>query len=397
MSLRKYLSKAIPQYQSSQEYTIFWVALVYLFLAALNVPITAMFDTPYTGAYYFSSAVLAGGSLLGLLLLRGGRGLDAGWIVTISMVICYWAIMLHDPTVGGKFPITIRVVIMFFGISTVSVRGAVAVSVANLLVTFIAGLKHEPEKDIFLFFEDFLDLAILAALVANKISVQRLNDKLVASNLRIVNAAYNQKLASSASRHNVLPLLANLGEKLKRSGLEETRAVEEVADKIKRDLTLFSGLGTEIVPRLKPTSIESIAYDVMSIVNDERIEIALTWDITLDTDPELLTEILVNLVRNAVRFIAHDGRVVLNAVEKNGEIQITVVDNGAGMSQIQLENIRQRGSTPSTASSGNHFSLGLPSAFQYTKLLGGRVEVDSILGKGTTFSIVLPNSKLKSG
>ena len=112
----------------------------------------------------------------------------------------------------------------------------------------------------------------------------------------------------------------------------------------------------------------------------------------LETDPTLLTEILQNLVDNAIQYSADDGRVEIAAGATDGEVRITVTDNGVGIPKTHLNRIFERfyrvDAARSRAVGGT--GLGLAIARHMAELLGGRIEVKSTPRRGSRFTVALP-------
>lgn len=104
-----------------------------------------------------------------------------------------------------------------------------------------------------------------------------------------------------------------------------------------------------------------------------------------------LTQIMHNLIRNAVKFTDH-GSIVVSAESCNDELIISVQDTGRGIKPDDQECIFdplfQIKYMDSDGDEG--FGLGLPIVKQLADLMRGRVRVESDLGKGTTFTLYLP-------
>src|ERR1017187_3577835 len=101
--------------------------------------------------------------------------------------------------------------------------------------------------------------------------------------------------------------------------------------------------------------------------------------------------ILQNLVGNAVKFTA-EGSVEIAAAAAHGGIQIAVTDTGIGIAAGQLQYIFDEFRQADESTTRNHggTGLGLAIARKYATLLRGTIEVESTLGKGSTFTLTLP-------
>ena len=112
----------------------------------------------------------------------------------------------------------------------------------------------------------------------------------------------------------------------------------------------------------------------------------------LRQDRVKLRQILANLLSNAVKFTPEGGKVVLK-VEQEGKNHImTVSDTGVGIApeeqELVFEKFRQAGNTLTREHDGT--GLGLSIVRELTKLRGGEVSLQSELGKGSTFTVVIP-------
>jgi signal transduction histidine kinase len=93
---------------------------------------------------------------------------------------------------------------------------------------------------------------------------------------------------------------------------------------------------------------------------------------------------------NAVKF-TDEGEIGVRVRMAQDQLVISVLDTGVGMPQESLATIfdefqQVKGSTPGSKGTG----LGLAIVKQYTELLGGRVSVESEVGRGTTFTLRMP-------
>lgn len=102
---------------------------------------------------------------------------------------------------------------------------------------------------------------------------------------------------------------------------------------------------------------------------------------------ERLERILGHVVQNALDATDPGGQVWLTLERANGQARIVVGDSGHGMSQHFIQN---RLFKPFQTTKPAGMGIGAYESFQYVQELGGRIEVDSALGKGTTVSLLLP-------
>jgi len=111
-------------------------------------------------------------------------------------------------------------------------------------------------------------------------------------------------------------------------------------------------------------------------------------------DSDKIIQVLTNLINNAIKFTPEPGRVSLGVKYHEDELAIYVRDTGIGIPKDELSMIfgefyRAEQSDSRTKGTG----LGLTIVEKIVKLHGGRIEVESEEGKGTTFTVILPLSQ----
>jgi len=114
----------------------------------------------------------------------------------------------------------------------------------------------------------------------------------------------------------------------------------------------------------------------------------------LVSDPEALEQVLLNLLINAIHAAdKEDSKVTLRVVHGGSDFVIEVIDNGSGMDETVRKRIFDPFFTtkPSTLGTG----LGLYICHSHVESLGGRIEVESTVGEGSAFRIVLPRADEK--
>lgn len=137
-------------------------------------------------------------------------------------------------------------------------------------------------------------------------------------------------------------------------------------------------------------------FDFSCKQNSLTFETNLISSITnFSTDREKLISILQKLIENSIKFTPKGGKINLR-VENDGEFLIfKVIDNGIGIPADKLDHIfdlfTQANSNDNRVHEGN--GLGLSIALGYTNLLGGKISVQSHVGKGSTFEVMIPIGK----
>jgi len=117
-------------------------------------------------------------------------------------------------------------------------------------------------------------------------------------------------------------------------------------------------------------------------------------------DAMRVKQVLLNLVANAIKFTPEGGRVEVSAKTKDGLVQLEVDDTGIGIPKedhmrIFEEFHRRRTEEGTKASEGT--GLGLALAKRFVQMHGGKIWVDSEVGKGSRFSFTLPTGSVVPG
>jgi signal transduction histidine kinase len=109
-------------------------------------------------------------------------------------------------------------------------------------------------------------------------------------------------------------------------------------------------------------------------------------------DERKFKQILLNLLSNAVKFTPEGGRIDVDAALNNQSVEVSVSDTGIGIAPEHQETIfeefRQVGTDAAKKREGT--GLGLTLTKKFVELHGGTIRVESVLGKGSTFTFTLP-------
>jgi signal transduction histidine kinase len=133
--------------------------------------------------------------------------------------------------------------------------------------------------------------------------------------------------------------------------------------------------------------------ELFEFVAEEK-KIALVAEIPAElqvfADPHRLRQVLVNLVDNGLKYTGEGGRVSVSARASGGETIIVVQDSGAGIPPEEVERIWERLYRGDKSRSQRGLGLGLSLVKAIVGAHGGRIELQSEVGKGSTFSVYLP-------
>ncbi|MBM4194459.1 MAG: HAMP domain-containing protein [Gemmatimonadetes bacterium] len=209
--------------------------------------------------------------------------------------------------------------------------------------------------------------------------------------LAVIRADVERAMTTSDDAHERAVALEEALQQVSRmTGLVESLLTLARADEGRFDLI------TEPVP-LEPV-IREVAETGAMLGEERRIAVTtpLVEPVTVPGDAERLRQLLLNLVTNAVKYTGDGGRVEVTLERRHGEAIVTVKDNGMGIAAADLPFIFDRFWRVDRArsrSEGSGVGLGLAICQWIAQAHRGRIDVSSRLGRGTTFTVVLPSDE----
>ncbi len=143
------------------------------------------------------------------------------------------------------------------------------------------------------------------------------------------------------------------------------------------------------VRALLATSIESSEGQLQA---GQRILMEVDESVTsLHSDPKLLRHVLMNLISNAGKYSPENASITVRAQNKGARILLSVEDHGIGIPEADREHLFDRFFRAGNVENIKGTGLGLNIVHHYVDLLAGNVAFSSDLGRGTTFTVSLPN------
>jgi heavy metal sensor kinase len=138
------------------------------------------------------------------------------------------------------------------------------------------------------------------------------------------------------------------------------------------------------------TNIEALAQD-----KGIKFTVDAQESLIVNGDKVKLRQLFINILENAIRYTPNDGNISVSAVKKDGNALVAISDTGIGIPPEHLPHIFERfyrvDKARSRAEGG--VGLGLAIAKYIAESHGGKIELESQVGKGTTFRITIPLKK----
>jgi two-component system, sporulation sensor kinase B len=112
----------------------------------------------------------------------------------------------------------------------------------------------------------------------------------------------------------------------------------------------------------------------------------------LSANQSEISQVLLNLIKNGIEAIEEKGEIILNATKTGSNVEVSITDNGKGMTDEEVDRLGTSFYTTKTSGTG----LGLLVCFKIIDSHKGKIDVKSKKGEGTSFTIVLPLNNSES-
>jgi PAS domain S-box-containing protein len=235
-----------------------------------------------------------------------------------------------------------------------------------------------------------------------EIAVAERTNELKAANeslLRLERLATIGELAGMVGHdlRNPLTAIKNAAYFLKKKGASipeaEAKAMLEIiekgivhSDKIINDLLDYA---REMHLDLQQSPVPQLIDEALAIIKiPEKIRIQknIPEALSLKVDSNKIERVFINLVKNAIDAMPNGGTITLNCTQANGNVEISFADTGIGMSKETLAKLF----TPLFTTKAQGMGFGLAICKRVVEAHGGKISVESVLDKGTTFTVTLP-------
>jgi signal transduction histidine kinase len=173
----------------------------------------------------------------------------------------------------------------------------------------------------------------------------------------------------------------------------EIRVIEQEVERLDRVVRTFLDFTRPVELAKREFSLPELVSEVASLVEPDAARRKMSVACQAESaemlcfgDPDLLRQALMNLAVNALEAMGEGGSLKFEARGGRTDAQLCVSDTGPGIPEAQRDRIFQLYYTTKKGGSG----LGLAMVYRAVQLHGGSIEVESVMGQGTTFRIVLP-------
>jgi two-component system OmpR family sensor kinase len=171
------------------------------------------------------------------------------------------------------------------------------------------------------------------------------------------------------------------------------RLVGDVLDLAKLNADRFTVLREEVdMGRLVEQAYSAFGEEARRREIDYEL-LAVAAAPTIVSDGDRVLQVITNLLSNAFRWTPDGGRIELGLATENGAVRVDVADSGPGIAPQQRDRIFR----PFVSHDVGGTGLGLPIARELANALGGRIELETTVGRGSRFRLVLPASATRFG
>jgi len=183
--------------------------------------------------------------------------------------------------------------------------------------------------------------------------------------------------------------------------LEQVNSIEQSVDRCSKVTHRLLGFARRMEIRKERIDLAELLKEVVSFQGTEtrhkNVTIRLDFKDDLpmvESDRGQLQQVFLNIVNNAVAAVSPGGKIDLSAAAHDSNVVVAITDNGAGIPPENLRNIFE----PFFSTKGEFGTgLGLSITRDIVEKLGGRIEVESEVGRGTRFLITLPAAQQQFG
>ncbi len=239
--------------------------------------------------------------------------------------------------------------------------------------------------------------------VTNQVELEsrlRLSEQLAA--VGELSAGIAHEIRNPLSAINTAVALMKMNPEIPEEDSELLRIISEESKRLESVVSEFIQFARPQQPHFQKYSLESLVYDIVRMFKETEtfIAIQLKTEGTSDElyfDPYLIRQVLINLIKNAIESIQRAnrrrGQILVEVSKQRADgrdyAQIAVTDNGIGIPDGKVKSIFQ----PFFSTKESGLGMGLSISQKIVQQHNGLLTVESKVGKGSTFRLLLPQKK----
>ena len=132
-------------------------------------------------------------------------------------------------------------------------------------------------------------------------------------------------------------------------------------------------------------------FDRAKVLNEGNLQLEAVGEGEVYIDRQRLTQAIINLVKNAVQHTPSEGSITLGSACNEVDVRFWVKDTGIGIAVADRQRIFNRfARAANSRRRSDGYGLGLPITQAIVNACGGRIELESYVGKGSTFTLIFP-------
>jgi signal transduction histidine kinase len=168
----------------------------------------------------------------------------------------------------------------------------------------------------------------------------------------------------------------------------------EYSNKIVNDLLEYSGSITLELTENNPKSLLKEALALMKIPANVQVVDFTEDKPKIKVDAAKMKRAFINIIKNSVEAMPEGGELTIKSKKTKGKVEIIFIDTGAGIPKETLKRLF----TPLVTTKARGMGFGLAICKRIIEAHGGKISVESAIGKGTTFTLTIPlEPKLEGG
>ena len=237
-----------------------------------------------------------------------------------------------------------------------------------------------------------------------KLAEQKLREQDRLKTEFVVNVSHELRTPLTIFKNIISNLKAGVAGKMNNEQLKNLEVADKEINRLARIISDFLDVSRieagKTNLRMQQVKVQSLISDVVELLrplaDEKNMELTVSMadaDLFVDVDRDRMIQVLANLINNAIKFVPDcDGKIAVQVRELDDKISIAIEDNGPGIEMEDKSKVFDRfvQGKKCVGQGYQGTGLGLAISKELVELHGGRIDVESEMGRGTTFRVFLP-------